>query len=368
MDTKFYTTPFAMGGDRTTVPDQVQATGEVNYYAGYGYDYERDQSTDASGNPADPLAKDIERGKMNQILFDITANIHQYQVEGAPQFITADVNGGNAWLYAQGALVRFTPDNGVTWLLYRSLVSKNADAPPSPNWELIPVKATQDQVNTGTDDDTFVTPLKLMTLLQSMLANVRRYTPGQFVATFSKNPPPNTFVCPDADIGPAVSRVQYAALFGEIGITFGAGDGKTTFNLPTWKQGYALLGAGNGNVGDLTSGDVKSHAHLFITNAAGGHTPTGTTDAAGDHAHPIDTGRSLDESNWRNGASSVGGGQFGNNGDPGTYGATTKGGGSHTHPLKMDPVPDHAHSGTTDPAGGNANLAAGNKLLICIAY
>lgn len=32
--------------------------------------------------------------------------------------------------------------------------------------------------------------------------------------------------------GSAVSRKTYAALFNEIGTTYGAGDGSTTFNLP----------------------------------------------------------------------------------------------------------------------------------------
>lgn len=33
--------------------------------------------------------------------------------------------------------------------------------------------------------------------------------------------------------GQAVSRQQYTRLFGVIGTTFGAGDGTTTFNVPT---------------------------------------------------------------------------------------------------------------------------------------
>jgi len=33
--------------------------------------------------------------------------------------------------------------------------------------------------------------------------------------------------------GSAVSRTTYAALFSAIGETYGAGDGSTTFNLPT---------------------------------------------------------------------------------------------------------------------------------------
>lgn len=43
--------------------------------------------------------------------------------------------------------------------------------------------------------------------------------------------------------GQTVSRTTYAALFGVIGITFGAGDGSTTFTLPSIR---AMVGQGSG--------------------------------------------------------------------------------------------------------------------------
>lgn len=43
--------------------------------------------------------------------------------------------------------------------------------------------------------------------------------------------------------GSAVSRATYAALFGLIGVTYGAGDGSTTFNVPDLRSSV-LLGAG----------------------------------------------------------------------------------------------------------------------------
>lgn len=44
----------------------------------------------------------------------------------------------------------------------------------------------------------------------------------------SSLPPQGYLLCN----GAAVSRTTYSALFGQIGVTFGAGDGSTTFNLP----------------------------------------------------------------------------------------------------------------------------------------
>lgn len=39
--------------------------------------------------------------------------------------------------------------------------------------------------------------------------------------------------------GAAVSRTSYSLLFKVIGVTFGAGDGMTTFNVPTFAPAFA---------------------------------------------------------------------------------------------------------------------------------
>ncbi|MEM8035151.1 pyocin knob domain-containing protein [Morganella morganii] len=75
--TKIFKIPFATQGDRTVVPDEVQADGSLSYTQGYGYDYERDQATD-------PAAKDIEREKMNSIFHDITGAVGEIQAFGMP--------------------------------------------------------------------------------------------------------------------------------------------------------------------------------------------------------------------------------------------------------------------------------------------
>ncbi|QXX83460.1 phage tail protein [Providencia sp. R33] len=77
--TKIFKIPFATQGDRTSIPDDVQADGAVSYTQGYSYDYERDQQTD-------PAAKDIEREKMNGIFHDITQAIGELQSFGFPKW------------------------------------------------------------------------------------------------------------------------------------------------------------------------------------------------------------------------------------------------------------------------------------------
>lgn len=73
--TKVFKTPFAAQGDRTAVPVETQADGSVSYTQGYGYDYERDQTTD-------PAAKDIEREKMNALFHDVTEATGEMQQFG----------------------------------------------------------------------------------------------------------------------------------------------------------------------------------------------------------------------------------------------------------------------------------------------
>lgn len=95
--------------------------------------------------------------------------------------------------------------------------------------------------------------------------------------------------------GSAVSRTTYAALFAEIGTTYGAGNGSTTFNLPDYR-GYFLRGHDGGagvdpdrasrtNRGDGTTGDsvgtkqgdqYTAHNHAFSAT-------TGVD--SGDHQH-----------------------------------------------------------------------------------
>ncbi|MEY0016952.1 hypothetical protein AB7W40_19655 [Providencia rettgeri] len=79
--TKIFKVPFATQGDRTSIPDELQADGSVSYTQGYGYDYERDQASD-------PAAKDIARDVMNGMFHDITEAVGELQGFGFPQWAT----------------------------------------------------------------------------------------------------------------------------------------------------------------------------------------------------------------------------------------------------------------------------------------
>lgn len=67
--------------------------------------------------------------------------------------------------------------------------------------------------------------------------------------------------------GQAVSRTEYSELFAEVGITYGAGDGLTTFNLPDFR-GYFPRGFDDGRgldtgrvFGSEQDDELGSHDH-----------------------------------------------------------------------------------------------------------
>ncbi|QTH80458.1 hypothetical protein PA10_00260 [Pseudomonas phage pPa_SNUABM_DT01] len=75
--------------------------------------------------------------------------------------------------------------------------------------------------------------------------------------------------------GSAVSRTEYADLFAEIGVAFGAGDGSTTFNLPDFRgrvpRGLTDLEAMGSTGGSddvvLVEGNLPAHAHALGAEA-----------------------------------------------------------------------------------------------------
>lgn len=73
--------------------------------------------------------------------------------------------------------------------------------------------------------------------------------------------------------GQAVSRVSYAALFSAIGLTYGTGDGISTFNVPDFR-GEFLRGWDNGKgtdpartIGSFQADELRSHTHTYTTKS-----------------------------------------------------------------------------------------------------
>lgn len=118
----YFDTIFASSGDLTTVPDAVQPDGSVSYTQGYGIDYSL--AVGVVGRLT------IERTKMNQLFYDITSALQQYQQHGTPPFITSTMNGGTPYSYSKYDRALYL---GVA---YRSLVDSNTTTPPSSSWTI----------------------------------------------------------------------------------------------------------------------------------------------------------------------------------------------------------------------------------------
>jgi microcystin-dependent protein len=73
-------------------------------------------------------------------------------------------------------------------------------------------------------------------VLQQVTANSSVSLPGTIIQKDGKSSPPGTLAC----TGQAVSRTTYAALFAEIGTSYGSGDGVSTFNVPNYGGNYYI--------------------------------------------------------------------------------------------------------------------------------
>jgi microcystin-dependent protein len=107
-------------------------------------------------------------------------------------------------------------------------------------------------------------------------------SPTGIMAAFSApTPPPGWLICD----GSAIDRIVYAALFSVIGTTWGAGDGITTFNLPSCSNRF-LIGAGTYAFAtrggytsvSLTVDQLPSHSHS-VTDPGHSHTSSENTGA-----------------------------------------------------------------------------------------
>ena len=119
MTMKYIQKPFALNGDKATVP--VNSTGtEVSYDQGYTSAYSL-----AKGESG---RRTVERHGQNQILNDLSSAIQLLQQQGLPDWI-ADKGDGTPYAYTSGAIVNH---NGV---VYFSTTGNNTSVPGTNlNW------------------------------------------------------------------------------------------------------------------------------------------------------------------------------------------------------------------------------------------
>jgi len=112
---KFLRIAFGVSGTRTAIPDVDPGTGAVSEPTGWGPQYELIKT--------DPNSRNIERGIMNQALFETQTAVQELQAQGIPDFITTALNGGTPYPYGLYALVRYNN------LLYVSRKTANVSLP-----------------------------------------------------------------------------------------------------------------------------------------------------------------------------------------------------------------------------------------------
>lgn len=243
---KFFRFVFGQNGDRAAVPDTTPVDGSVGYQQGYGFDYQR--------APGDGLVKNIERNKWNQLLFDITLGLRQYQTNGFPEFIESFDNGGFPYPYAKNAFVRWTDGQ-----VYVSLVDNNTSTPADlSKWSL-------GILGTGVGAVQF----------------------------FPANVPPVGYLKAN---GPLLQRAAYPALWayaqasGNMAVSDGAwqrgqfspGDGVNTFRIPdargyhprAWDDGAGIdpgrvLGSAQSDAFPFHVHPVVDHGHDHLVNDPG---------------------------------------------------------------------------------------------------
>lgn len=230
----FFRTPFAASGDVAPIPVEAPVDGSVSYTSGWGGDYELDPTSD-------PDAKRIPRDQTNQLNFAITENLRQYQLFGAPEWVTSAQNGGSAVSYARGVYVWY--DAGAGLQLWGSIAATNTAVPGADptKWLAADVfsfslVAAAANYTTPSSNSLLVSPARLATALREnrmLYAAATRigaaYTLTLAGAAFVLTPGAQVeFTVPDASpAGPLtlnVNALGAAALVNSTGGDFAAAD------------------------------------------------------------------------------------------------------------------------------------------------
>ena len=123
-------------------------------------------------------------------------------------------------------------------------------------------------------------------LAVQMPADGRVIPPGTIVMTGRSTAPAGWLVCNGAE----VDRTLYAGLFAAIGLTFGSGNGTTTFNLPDMR-GRVAAGVGTGTGGGASGTGAPTGGAALAAVALAGWFGTNdvtlTSSQIPAHTHPI---------------------------------------------------------------------------------
>lgn len=236
----YYAYPFAVSGNnRNPVNQTYQNDNVISYQDGWTPSYELNLAVSGSG------AIPMNRGQTNQLFYDATSNIQQYQQQGVPFWYANNglPNPDTALIqYPLYARVVYTDGN-----VYESQITNNTNTPGTDGTWLC--------ISAGT-----VQPGTVIT-----------YAGASVLAGYL-----------NCD-GSTVSQATYPALYRAIGNTWGTA-GAGLFKLPN-QQGFTIAGAGGSlfaspdtvglTGGAATTTGIISHTHVAsITSGTTNPTPS----------------------------------------------------------------------------------------------
>lgn len=299
---KFFIFPFGEDGDKATIPDDTQPSGSVSYQEGFGADYQKELGVD-------PDAKPIPRDQSNQLYYDITNAIRQYQTLGVPDFITEADFGGDPFPYDIYAIVRY--NNGIHgFQTFESRKTNNTDLPSvAASWRIIsgdsdgvPVGAYIDYAGvtapngflpcdgSAVSRTTYVDLLTATTIAMtgnttnlstsvtglSSTDNMRvgmavegtGIQAGTTVTVINSSTAITLSLAANASGSPTLSFYLY-----------GNGNGSTTFNVPGFNRRTA--------VGSAASGAASATLNNTVGSIGGAETVTLTSAQIPAHTHPL---------------------------------------------------------------------------------
>lgn len=325
----FFVYPFGTSGNKTTVPTSGSISGSMSYEFGFTTNYELELGVDAGALP-------VPRDQTNQLYFDITTAIRQYQTLSVPDWIASVDNLGSPFSYGIYARVRYDAGGGVQ--VYENQVANNTAVPGvDSTWTIISGNATG--VPTGTVIDfagvtppsgylkcdgsavvrsTYVSLKSEITFTQNGTTTNTLATISGLTSTadmFAGMPLEGTGITTGTTIlsvdGPNdITMNAPATASATVPITFypwGAGNGTTTFNVPDLRRMTTIGegGSGTATIGNLVGQTGGEESHLMTTDelVAHVHPPlspatsfTGSTGGAqslgggGDHSEQGSTG------------------------------------------------------------------------------
>lgn len=258
---KLLSKPWAADGLKNSIP--VTRNGSLAQEAAtYAEGFPNITMTPISVGGKPPSGKD-----MNGILHEISAHTVWQNQGGRYRFDQAfcDAIGG----YPKGAVLI----NDASDTEYISLVDANTHNPNSGNntgkWAVhagkgLKASTTQAgivQLSSATNsdrEDMAATPKAVKAAYDKAVEAVANDLPSGAVMYFAGQTAPAGWLKAD---GAAVSRTTYAALFAAIGTTYGAGDGRNTFNLPDLRAEFVRgWDDGRGVDSERAFGSAQGHA------------------------------------------------------------------------------------------------------------